>query len=54
MRYAKGHEGDRTVYGTGHASLTSSLDGSEEDDVVYNAQTTANLSANINRTAGMQ
>lgn len=41
------------VYGTGHASFTTSPDGTE-DYIVYHAQTTANPSANLYRTVRTQ
>ncbi|KAI1334604.1 glycoside hydrolase family 43 protein [Xylariaceae sp. FL0016] len=41
------------VYGTGHASFTTSPDGSE-NYIVYHAQTTANPPADIYRTARIQ
>ncbi|KAI1205675.1 glycoside hydrolase family 43 protein [Annulohypoxylon truncatum] len=41
------------VYGTGHASFTSSPDGSESY-IVYHAQTTANPAADLYRTARIQ
>ncbi|KAI5922098.1 alpha-N-arabinofuranosidase 2 [Camillea tinctor] len=41
------------VYGTGHASFVTSPDGSE-DYIVYHAQTTANPTADIFRTARIQ
>lgn len=41
------------VYGTGHASFTTSPDGSE-DYVVYHAQTTPNPTANLYRTVRTQ
>jgi GH43 family beta-xylosidase len=41
------------VYGTGHASFTTSPDG-EEDYVVYHAQTNPNPPADIYRTARVQ
>ncbi|KAK8013041.1 alpha-N-arab-like proteininofuranosidase [Apiospora marii] len=41
------------VYGTGHASFTTSPDG-KEDYIVYHAQTTANPVADLYRTARIQ
>ncbi|KAI1094042.1 glycoside hydrolase family 43 protein [Rostrohypoxylon terebratum] len=41
------------VYGTGHASFTTSPDGSE-NYIVYHAQTTANPAADLYRTARIQ
>lgn len=48
------HQNTRAgVYGTGHASFTTSPDGTE-DYIVYHAQTTANPSANLYRTVRAQ
>lgn len=48
------HQNTQTgVYGTGHASFTTSPDG-EEHYMVYHAQTTANPSPDLYRTARIQ